>query len=78
MAPLAVVKNLDVFLDRCPGMGTCFIMLVMCQFIFQAAPEALYGRLPFAKTLRMLSHKLGCSFISGLTQVEPAGPNGIR
>jgi hypothetical protein len=34
MTPLAVVKNLDVFLDPCLGMGTRFIMLVMCQFIF--------------------------------------------
>jgi len=45
MAPLAVVKNLNVFLDRCLGMGTRFIMLVMCQFIFQAAPEASIGAL---------------------------------
>jgi len=44
MAPLAVVKNLNVFLDRCLGMGTRFIMLVMCQFIFQAAPEAFHRR----------------------------------
>jgi hypothetical protein len=66
MTPLAVIKDLDVFLNRSLGMGTRFIMLVMCQFIFQAAPEALYGRLPFAKIFRMVSHKLGCSFISGL------------
>jgi hypothetical protein len=28
-APLAVENNLDVFPDRCLGMGTRFIMLVM-------------------------------------------------
>jgi hypothetical protein len=66
MTPLAVVKDLDIFLDRRLGMSARLILLMMCQLIFHAAPEALYGRLPFAKIFRMLSHKLGCSFIFGL------------
>lgn len=51
MAPLAVVKNLNVFLDRCLGMGTRFIMLVMCQFIFQAAPEAFIWTSPVCQDI---------------------------
>lgn len=38
MAPLAGVKNLDIFLDRCLGMGTRFVVLMMCQLILEAAP----------------------------------------
>jgi hypothetical protein len=44
-APLAVVKNLDLFLDRRLGMGTRFIMLVVSQFIFQAAHKLSIGAL---------------------------------
>ena len=61
MAPLAVVKNLDVSLDSCLGMGTDSVMLVMRQLIFQAAPETFHLSLSkqFFSATRMLACQTG-------------------
>ncbi len=45
MAPLAVIKALDVFLYCCPGIGPCRVALMMHQLVFQTAPEALHRRI---------------------------------
>jgi hypothetical protein len=44
MTPLTIVKDLDIFLDRRLGMSTRFVMLMMGQFVLQAAPEAFHRR----------------------------------
>ena len=51
MTPLPVVKDLDIFLNRCLGMSARFVMLAMCQFVFQAAPEDFHRRVIVAVSL---------------------------
>ncbi len=48
MAPLAVVKAFDIFLYYSFRVGTGAITLMVHQFVFQAGPEALHGRVVVA------------------------------
>ena len=36
MTPLAVIKDLDILLNRSFGMGTRFVVLMVCQLILKA------------------------------------------
>lgn len=51
MTPLAVIKDLDVFLNRSLGMGTRFIVLMVCQLILEAAPEAFIWTSPVCQDI---------------------------
>jgi hypothetical protein len=42
MTPLAVVKDLGIFLDRRLRMSARFVILMMCQFVFHAAPKTFH------------------------------------
>lgn len=42
MTPLAVLKNLNIFLDCRLGMSARLITLVMGHFVLQATPEAFH------------------------------------
>jgi len=51
MAPLAVVENFDVLLDRRCRVGPCGVPLMMNHFVLQAAPEAFHRRVVVAVPL---------------------------
>src|SRR6266571_6865945 len=51
VAPLAVVEDFDVLVDRCFRIGPCCIPLMMNHFVLQAAPEALHRRVVVAVPL---------------------------
>lgn len=33
MTPLAIVKDLDIFLDRCAGMSTRFVLMMVGEVV---------------------------------------------
>jgi len=62
---LAVIKKLDVFLDRCLGLCSRLESIVVSQFIFKRPPEAIYRGI--VKAVPLTLH-------GGLHAEEPGKP----
>ncbi len=43
MPPLPVVEQVNVFADFARGFGARLVVTMMHEFVFQRAPETLYG-----------------------------------